>query len=112
MSDGDERDQNELDRRELERLRDLVGPSEVAYAALIRDRDEARDVARSALAETGVLRGRILELGVQVSRARQDQDLLQRQAAMSPTRRLLDRVRHRLARSVGPRVKRLVGKVR
>jgi hypothetical protein len=66
------------DRGELERLRSLVGPSEVSYDASLRDRDGAQRLAQEALAEAGVLRGQIVEGDVELSRARQDQDLLLR----------------------------------
>ncbi|HEY5663129.1 MAG TPA: hypothetical protein VIS05_03745 [Ilumatobacter sp.] len=92
---------------ELERLRALVGPSEVAYEALRADRDAAVEVARSALAEAGELRGQITEMSVQLSRARQDQDLLQRRAQMSVGRLVGDRVAHRWRTSVVPRAQRL-----
>jgi uncharacterized coiled-coil DUF342 family protein len=94
------------DASELERLRSLVGPSETAFAELRADRDEAQRVARDALAEVGELRGHILELNTQVSRARQDQDLLLRRIEMTGWERLLDRVRHRWRMSVVPRLKR------
>lgn len=92
---------------ELERLRALVGPSEVAYQALRVDRDAALAVAKHASAEVGVLRGTIEEMSVQLSRARQDQDLLLRRAAMTPARRVVDRLVHRWNTSVVPRVERL-----
>ncbi len=94
------------DESELERLRSLVGPSETAYEQLLADRDEAQRVAREARAETGELRGRILELNTQVSRARQDQDLLQRRVEMSGWERLLDRAHRRWTSSIVPRLKR------
>lgn len=59
------------DRDELERLRSLVGASEVSYDASLRDRAEAERVAREALGEVGELRGEIVELGVEVARAHQ-----------------------------------------
>lgn len=94
------------DESELERLRDLVGPSETSYAQLRADRDEAERVARDALAVTGELRGHIVELNAQVSRARQDQDLLQRRIEMTGWERMLDRVHRRWKMSVVPRLKR------
>ncbi len=97
---------NVSDASELERLRQLVGPSETGYAELRNDRDAAQRVAREAEAETGRLRGHIVELSAQLSRARQDQDLLQRQIEMNGWERLADRVQRRFATSVVPRVKR------
>jgi hypothetical protein len=94
------------DESELERLQRLVGPSETSYTELLADRDEAQRVARDALAETGELRGHIVELNTQVSRARQDQDLLQRHIEMTGTERLLDRAQQRWTMSVVPRLKR------
>ena len=101
---------NDETRAELERLRDLVGPSERSYRALERDRDEAVASARRAEQEAGRLRGDIAEMSVQLSRARQDQDLLLRRAAMTPTGRFVDRIRRRWHRSVGPRLRRLLGR--
>ena len=95
---------------ELERLRALIGPSEASYEALLRDRFEAQRIAQEASAQAGALRGKIIELGVQVARARQDQDVLLRRAAMTPTRRMFDRAHGRWATSVVPRVKRLTGR--
>lgn len=94
------------DQSEIERLLELVGPSEASYEALRADRDEAQRVARAAVFEAGELRGRIVELGTQLSRARQDQDLLQRRIEMSSTERVLDRIAQRWAKSVVPRLKR------
>ena len=91
---------------ELERLRELVGPSETSYAELRTDRDAARAVARDAEAEAGRLRGQIVEMSAQLSRARQDQDLLQRQIEMTGLERLADRVQRRWVTSVLPRLKR------
>ena len=94
------------DESELERLRNLVGPSETAYGELLADRDEAQRVARDASAAVGELRGRIVELNTQVSRARQDQDILQRRIKMTGTERILDRAHQRWTVSVMPRLKR------
>ena len=97
---------------EVDRLRSLVGPSETAYASLRADRDAAQAAAKSAMAESGQLRGRIEEMSVQLSRARQDQDLLQRRAAMTPLKRAIDSVRRRWTTSVAPRLGRLVERAR
>ncbi|WP_420450865.1 hypothetical protein [Ilumatobacter sp.] len=97
---------------ELERLRALVGPSEPSYEALRRDRDESMRVARQALAEVGALRGDIVDLRVQVSRARQDQEYRQVAAAMNPVQRAAYRARRRWATSVRPRLAILVRRAR
>ena len=65
-------------RRELERLRSLVGPDERAYADLAADADRAVAAARQSEREAGKLRGTIAEMQVQLVRARQDQDRYQR----------------------------------
>lgn len=93
---------------ELERLRELVGPSETSYAELREDRDHAVLAAKRASAEAGELRGHIVDLSVQLSRARQDQEYQQVSAAMSPPARLVYRVRRRIATSVTPRVAAVV----
>ncbi len=93
---------------ELERLRALVGPSETSYSALREDRDQAVQLAKEAMAETGELRGQIVDLSVQLSRARQDQEYDQVSAAMNPVERVLYRARRRWATSVTPRASALV----
>lgn len=65
-------------RDEVERLRELVGPSEQSYVDLQSDLLAARDVAKGAEAAAGVLRGQVAELHVELARARQDQDHFQR----------------------------------
>jgi hypothetical protein len=95
------------DGTELERLRRLLGPSERAYEELRRDVEEARRVAKEALAETGRLRGQLTETNVQLARARQDQDVLLRRAEKGPLGRVVDRVSERWRRSVVPRLRRL-----
>lgn len=75
MSDADEL--AEL-RAEVERLRELVGPSEQSYVDLRQDLLAARDAAKGAEAAAGVLRGRLAEMEVHVVRARQDQEHFQR----------------------------------
>ena len=89
---------------ELERLRELVGPSETSYAELREDRDQAVQVAKGASAEAGELRGHIVDLSVQLSRARQDQEYDQVSAAMSPAERVVYRARRRVATSLTPRL--------
>lgn len=92
---------------ELGRLRTLVGPSETAYAAVAADRDEAIAAAKSAALEAGELRGQLAEMSVQLSRARQDQDVLLRNLEMNGVERLLDLSKRRWTSSVAPRLKRL-----
>jgi predicted nucleic acid-binding Zn-ribbon protein len=68
-------------RAEIERLRRLVGPSERSYADLEQDLLAARDAARGAEATAGSLRGQLAQMHVELARARQDQDHLQRAIA-------------------------------
>ena len=84
---------------ELERLRQLVGPSEQSYVDLRQDVLAARDVAKGAEAAEGVYRGRVTELEVALARARQDQDHFQR--AVFDT---LRNGRHRVGRAVRSRL--------
>jgi predicted nucleic acid-binding Zn-ribbon protein len=65
-------------RAEIDRLRELVGPSEQTYADLRHELLAARDAARGAQATAGSLRGQIAELEVALSRARQDQEHFQK----------------------------------
>jgi hypothetical protein len=65
-------------RAEVDRLRDLVGPSEQSYDDVRQDLLAARDAARGAEAAAGVLRGQLAEMHVELARARQDQDYFQR----------------------------------
>lgn len=92
---------------EVERLRVLVGPSEVSYEALQRDVIEAERVARDAVTELGDLRGRIVELEGHLARARQDQDFLQRRIDLTAWEGVLYRVQRRWRISVVPRVELL-----
>ncbi|WP_040493828.1 hypothetical protein [Ilumatobacter nonamiensis] len=92
---------------ELERLRGLVGPSEMSYEALQADVIEAERVARAAVTEMGELRGRIVELEGHLARARQDQDFLQRRIEMSAWEGVMYRAQRRWRISVVPRMKRL-----
>lgn len=98
--------------QEVERLRQLVGPSETAYVALRRDRDEAQRVAKAAVHDAGELRGQLAEMSVQLSRARQEQDLALRRLDMTTAERWADRVGRRWTGSVAPRLRRLVGRAR
>lgn len=61
-------------RAELDRLRELVGPSEESYTDLRHELLAARDAARGAQATAGTLRGQLVELEVALGRARQDQE--------------------------------------
>lgn len=101
---------NEAD--EIERLRELVGPSETSYAALRDDRNQAVQVAQEAMAEAGELRGHIVDLSVQLSRARQEQEYQQVSAAMNPVERVVYRARRRWATSATPRLAGLVGRAK
>lgn len=65
-------------RAEVDRLRELVGPSEARYLDLRQDLLAARDAAKGAEAVAGVQRGRVAELEVALARARQDQAQFQR----------------------------------
>jgi len=91
---------------ELDRLRALVGPSEVSYEALQSDVVNAQRVAKEAVTEAGALRGRMVELETHLTRARQDQDFLQRRIDMSAWEGVVYRAQRRWRISVVPRVKR------
>jgi chromosome segregation ATPase len=64
-------------RAEVDRLRELVGPSEQSYADLRRELLAARDSVRGAEASLGGLRGRVVELEAALVRAQQDQEHFQ-----------------------------------
>ena len=83
---------------EVERLRQLVGPSEQSYDDLRQDLLAARDVAKGAEAAAGVLRGQVAELHVALARARQDQDHFQRMLSFR-----LQSTADRISRSVRSR---------
>ncbi len=59
-------------RREVQRLRALVGPSEESYRKLRLDVLGARDAAIAAEAQLGQLRGQIVSLEAEVVRLRRD----------------------------------------
>lgn len=59
---------------EIDRLHELVGPSEQSYTDLRQELLAARDAVRGAEAALGVYRGRVAELEVGLARARQDQE--------------------------------------
>lgn len=65
-------------RAEIDRLRDLVGPSEQSYDDLRGEVLAARDAVRGAEAELGNARGELAELRVALVRAQQDQEQFQR----------------------------------
>jgi len=92
---------------EVERLRRLVGPSERGFADLQADVTAAEKHARQADAAAGELRGRLAEMSVDLSRARQEQDIAMRRVDMSPSERWADRANRRWSASVRPRVQRL-----
>ena len=75
---------------ELERLRTLVGPSEIGFAELRDDVVAASAEAKLAVLEAGRLRGELAEMSVQLARGRQDQDVLQRRRDMGPISYLAD----------------------
>lgn len=86
-------------RAEVDRLRDLVGPSEESYTDLRREVLAAQDAVRGAQAEVGNLKGHIAELEVALVRAQQDQEHFQRvlyDNLRSGRRRLGRAVRSRL----------------
>lgn len=60
-------------RAEVERLRDLVGPSEASYIKLKTDVWGARDAVIGAEAEVGMLRGRVRSLEAELTRAIKEQ---------------------------------------
>ena len=72
-------------RNEVARLRAVVGPSETAYDDLQADLFAARDAAKGAEAAAGTLRGLNAELHLQLARARQDQDHVQRMLGVTFT---------------------------
>lgn len=86
-------------RAEVERLRQLVGPSEQSYADLRQDLLAASDAAKGAEAAEGVYRGRVNELEAALARARQDQDHFQRVVFDT-----LRNSRHRVSRAVRSRL--------
>lgn len=70
----------------------------------------AEGVAKQAAFESGELRGQLTEMSVQLSRARQDQDLLQQRVEMNGLERMLDRGKRRWAASGAPRLKKITGR--
>lgn len=102
------------DESEIEVLRALVGPSETDYLQLRADLEEASSAVMAAEMSAGKLRGELAELSVQLARARQDQDTMQRRRDMNAGAYVADLGRElwievlrpplaRVARSVGVR---------
>ncbi len=86
-------------RAEIDRLRELVGPSEQSYADLRHELLAARDAVRGAEAALGGLRGQVAELNVALARAQQDQEHFQQivyNTLRSGRRRISRTVRTRL----------------
>ena len=68
-------------RAEVARLRDLVGPDEVAYVKLRTELWAARDAAMGAELSAGTLRGRVLALESQLVRTTRQSRYLKRLAS-------------------------------
>ncbi len=100
------------ERAELERLRAIVGPSEVDYATLREDVAAASSMAKDAELEAGRLRAHVEQLSTDLWRARQDQDLVVRRREMSLPAYLRYRVARRWRISAAPRLRRLWERVR
>lgn len=96
------------ERTELERLRALVGPNELAYATLCADVEAASAQAKDAELEAGRLRAHVEQLSTDLWRARQDQDLIVRRREMSLPAYLRYRIARRWRISAAPRL-RLLG---
>lgn len=96
---------------ELERLRALLGPSEAGYEQLRDDLDAAVTQARSAELAAGDLRGRMAEMSVQLARARQDQDTMQRRREMGPGAHLADLCREGWREAIRPALARSARRV-
>jgi hypothetical protein len=100
------------DDAELLRLRSLVGPSEIAYRRLADDLTAASEQARDAELAAGRLRGELAEMSVQLARARQDQDSVQRRREMGAGEYLADVCReywYEVLRPLTGRVARRIG---
>ena len=80
-------------RAEVARLRDLVGPDEVAYVKLRTELWAARDAAMGAELSAGTLRGRVLALESQLVRTTRQSRYLKR-LAISPLRKAKDFLRN------------------
>ena len=102
----------DTERAELDRLRTLVGPSEIAYETLRADVDAAAAQAKAAELEAGKLRAHVEQMSTDLWRARQDQDLIVRRREMTLPKYLRYRVVRRWRMSAAPRLKRLWEMVR
>jgi predicted nucleic acid-binding Zn-ribbon protein len=80
-------------RAEVARLRDLVGPDEVAYVKLKTELWSARDAAMGAELAAGTLRGRVQALESQLVRVTRQTRYFKR-LAISPLRKAKDIVRN------------------
>lgn len=105
-------DLSDDERAELDRLRRLVGPSEINYATLRADIDAASEQAKAAELEAGKLRAHVEQMATDLWRARQDQDLIVRRREMTLPRYLRYRVVRRWRMSAAPRLEILWTKVR
>lgn len=97
---------------EVARLRELVGPSEIAYETLQDDVRAASDMAKEAELEAGRLRAHVEQLSTDLWRARQDQDLIVRRREMTLPAYLRYRVARRWRISAAPRLRLLAERVR
>lgn len=93
---------------ELSRLRALVGPSEISYLQIKEDLEAASSATRAAVLDAGRLRGELTEMSVQLARARQDQDVMQRRRQMGLVAYGADLVREFWAEAVRPIVAKAV----
>jgi hypothetical protein len=80
-------------RAEVARLRDLVGPDEVAYVKLRTELWSARDAAMGAELSAGTLRGRVQALESQLVRVTRQTRYFKR-LAISPLRKAKDILRN------------------
>ena len=78
------------DDAEFQRLRSLVGPSETDFRELRDDLIAASAQTMRAEIEAGRLRGELAEMSVQLARARQEQDTMERRREMGPVTYLAD----------------------
>jgi len=100
------------ERAELERLRALVGPSELGYETLRADVEAASAQAKAAELEAGKLRAHVEQMATDLWRSRQDQDLIVRRREMTLPQYLRYRVVRRWRMSAAPRLKILWTKIR
>jgi len=81
---------------EIARLRDLVGPDELAYHELLTELWAARDAAKAAELEAGALRGQVVVLRHELVRARRIRRAMGR-FVIQPARRVRHAVMARLS---------------